>query len=158
MSVPIQLLFTSFDSRDIIRKEYRFIHFITLVVLPTGLWIIIIELGVYIGAPRDNGLKASFGQVNSKLLYALPYLYFYLIIKVMAMFVTIPPLVTTAKMGPQMKDWFLQLSWVRFCFSCCIGARKRKNSTTPLPTSRSVLSFSSEYDVEKAIEMDTEGK
>ncbi|KAF8517396.1 hypothetical protein BU17DRAFT_91843 [Hysterangium stoloniferum] len=77
-----------------IKKHYPFVHFVTIVLIPTAYWIATIEVGVLKAGTRDNHLSASFGQV-------------------LAMFVAVPPFLSVLNYYGEFKGWFFGLTWVR---------------------------------------------
>jgi len=76
----------------VVGEYFPFIHFISLVVIPFMYWVACIELGVY--NSNENHFSLTFGQV-------------------LALFVTIPPLVQVCKLAPRLFRWFYDLTWLR---------------------------------------------
>ncbi|KIJ44593.1 hypothetical protein M422DRAFT_30294 [Sphaerobolus stellatus SS14] len=107
-----------------IRDSYPFFQFWTVVLLPTAYWVATIELGVHFGANNDTIIQASFGQL-------------------LAIFVAISPVFSVLQMYPRFHNWFLCLTWVRFC-------RRHMGGRTveSLPISGSFVSLSSTLDDE----------
>ncbi|KAF8497682.1 hypothetical protein BU17DRAFT_59352 [Hysterangium stoloniferum] len=75
-----------------VADNYPFILFLSVVVLPSLYWILVIEIGAV--NSNDDTWEISFGQV-------------------LAMFVTIPPIIEVLGRARQCKKWFLDLAWVR---------------------------------------------
>jgi hypothetical protein len=91
--------------------EYPFIHFVSVVIVPFLLWIIAIELGIK--HTEDNHFQASFGQVHLSCLHSCIERSDHDIGQVLAFFVTVPPLISCAKLVPRFGRWFVDLAWVR---------------------------------------------
>ncbi|KIJ23310.1 hypothetical protein M422DRAFT_56880 [Sphaerobolus stellatus SS14] len=121
-----------------IRDSYPFVQFWTVVLLPTAYWVATIELGVHFGAANDTIIQASFGQGSSNDQFNLPD-----VLKLLAIFVAIPPVFSVLQMYPRFHNWFLCLTWVRFC-------RRQMGDRTveSLPISGSFVSLSSTLDDE----------
>ncbi|KAF8574313.1 hypothetical protein K439DRAFT_1642290 [Ramaria rubella] len=111
-----------------IKEHYPFIQFVTVVAIPTAYWVATIETGVIAARTNDDHVSASFGQV-------------------LAMFVAVPPLLSVAKLGPRLLNWFVDLAWVRF-----ISGRPQRQDTAPQPGFPVTLTSSSAesgFDYEK---------
>ncbi|KAK7683467.1 hypothetical protein QCA50_013301 [Cerrena zonata] len=102
----------------IVGRNYSFIHFMSIVVIPTSYWISVIEIGSWV-ANSDQEFSLSYGQV-------------------LAVFVAVPPVFETIKLLPQLADWFLYLTWVRRI----TGRPSRRKSTqkTDLPINAATAS------------------
>jgi hypothetical protein len=72
-------------------EEFPFVHFLSVVVVPFAYWCGTIELSA--STANENEFSLSFGQV-------------------LALFVTIPPMVGVAKLVPRFGRWFINLAWV----------------------------------------------
>ncbi|KAF8502954.1 hypothetical protein BU17DRAFT_58662, partial [Hysterangium stoloniferum] len=79
-----------------VTDNYPFILFLSVVVLPSLYWIFLIQIGA--DASNDNTWSIAFGQV-------------------LAMFVTIPPIIEVLRLAQRCKEWFVDLAWVR-CLTC----------------------------------------
>ncbi|KAF8502957.1 hypothetical protein BU17DRAFT_101909 [Hysterangium stoloniferum] len=102
----IQVSVSGSLSRRHVTKIYPFILFLSVVVLPSLYWIILIEIGAL--ASNDDKWEISFGQV-------------------LAMFVTIPPIIEVLGLATECKKWFVDLAWVRFL--TCRSQRQRRSAT-----------------------------
>ncbi|KAI0700936.1 hypothetical protein BC835DRAFT_1325811 [Cytidiella melzeri] len=89
------------------RRDYPFIFFLNAVIGPTIFWIGTVESSLQ-ESSADNVFTPSFGQV-------------------LAVFVTIPPLVGVANLGPDGWEWFKDLCWIR----AIVGAPEEKYSYKP---------------------------
>ncbi|KAF8522715.1 hypothetical protein BU17DRAFT_15407, partial [Hysterangium stoloniferum] len=76
----------------VIAKRYPFILFLSVVIIPSGYWVIVIELGA--ADSQDDRWSLTFGQV-------------------LAMFVTIPPIIEASRLVRRIIPWFTDLRWVR---------------------------------------------
>ncbi|KAI0795476.1 hypothetical protein C8Q75DRAFT_452804 [Abortiporus biennis] len=96
-------------------RNYSFLHFMTVAVIPTGYWISVIETGIIFSSNREFSL--SFGQV-------------------LAVFVAIPPVISVVKLYPMTIEWMLSLLWVKFLRRRIFGQRPGQlptTSTSPSP-------------------------
>ncbi|KAF7297180.1 hypothetical protein MIND_00951100 [Mycena indigotica] len=75
-------------------EHYPFIQFYTVLVLPHTVWIFNLEFGLASLSPREK-FTATYGQL-------------------LAIFVTIPPLISLCLLLSQLPPWFADLTWVRF--------------------------------------------
>ncbi|KAI0795499.1 hypothetical protein C8Q75DRAFT_746302 [Abortiporus biennis] len=97
-------------------REYSFIHFMLIGVIPTAYWITVIELAcVY--SSDDAEVPASYGQI-------------------LALFVALPPLVSVSMLTPRCIQWFLGLAWVKFLRRSVTGRRELEQlpTTSNLPS------------------------
>ncbi|KAK7691908.1 hypothetical protein QCA50_005313 [Cerrena zonata] len=94
---------------SVMGRNYPFIHFVSVVAVPTIYWLLIVELSCLM-ARSDNEFSLSFGQV-------------------MATFVALPPLIQTCLLSPRFVRWFIDLTWVR---ACCCRRRKRVEKDDPV--------------------------
>ncbi|KAJ7058113.1 hypothetical protein C8F01DRAFT_1232889 [Mycena amicta] len=74
-------------------ERYPFIQFYSVIVLPHLFWIFNIEFGLAVLSPREE-FSATYGQL-------------------LAIFVTIPPLIQLCLLLPKIPRWFADLTWVR---------------------------------------------
>ncbi|KAJ7069547.1 hypothetical protein C8F01DRAFT_1113131 [Mycena amicta] len=74
--------------------RYPFIQFCTVILIPHSMWIINIEVGVDIMLTRET-FSYTYGQM-------------------LALLVTIPPLIQLALLAPRFFWWFADLTWIRF--------------------------------------------
>ncbi|KAJ7673534.1 hypothetical protein B0H17DRAFT_1335029 [Mycena rosella] len=74
-------------------EAYPFLQFFTVVLIPHALWILNIEVGIGILLTRET-LTATYGQL-------------------LALFMTVPPLIQLCLLLPQVPRWFIDLTWVR---------------------------------------------
>ncbi|CAL1708936.1 unnamed protein product [Somion occarium] len=88
---------------SVIGRNYSFLHFVSIVVIPTAYWISVVEIGCGV-ALNDLEFSLSFGQV-------------------MAMFVALPPLLSTLRLYKVFFNWLKDLAWVRR-----LSGRPRKRS------------------------------
>ncbi|KAF8522707.1 hypothetical protein BU17DRAFT_44486 [Hysterangium stoloniferum] len=77
---------------DTIAERYPFILFLSMVIVPSGYWVIVIEFGA--SDSQDDRWSLTFGQV-------------------LTMFVTIPPIIEAWGLVPRIIPWFIDLTWVR---------------------------------------------
>ncbi|KAI0071526.1 hypothetical protein K474DRAFT_608040 [Panus rudis PR-1116 ss-1] len=78
---------------SVVGRNYSFIHFMTLVVIPNATWIFMLEVTSFlVGA--DEELTLSFGQV-------------------LAMFVALPPLISVVRLAPRFWNYLKNLSWIK---------------------------------------------
>ena len=101
-------------SRYITMKNYSFIHFMTIAVIPTLYWVCVVELGCAVSA--DETFSLSFGQVQSLHHHFLSEFHFIIIycLKVLAAFVAVPPIISVLQLYPMATKWFWSLLWVRY--------------------------------------------
>jgi hypothetical protein len=91
--------------------DYPFIHFISVIIVPFLLWIISIEFGI--SGTADNHFQASFGQVRPFGRARIEAGLIRTLEQILAVFVTVPPLISCAKLIPRFGRWFVDLAWVR---------------------------------------------
>ena len=123
--------------RSVIGRTYPFVRFLTLILIPTMYWISVVELGCALQSREEFSL--SFGQVS-------PTPHFQFLTKgsrrchqVLAMFVALPPLLTTMKLLPRLGEWVRGLAWVCFVRGCLRmhPLRSERNSSTFVYTASS---------------------
>ncbi|CAL1708937.1 unnamed protein product [Somion occarium] len=95
-----------------IGRNYSFIHFMSIVLIPNIYWISIVEFGCLVAA-NDQEFSLSFGQV-------------------LAMFVALPPLLSTLRLAPRLAKWFINLTWVRTITGRRRGGEKHGGDTLNL--------------------------
>jgi len=79
----------------VIKYNYPFIQFVSIVFLPFGYWVATIEVALHVTlGSNDDHFDPSFGQI-------------------LAVFVTVPPMIAVAKLVPRLYKWFIDLTWVR---------------------------------------------
>lgn len=95
-------------------RNYPFVRFMTLIFIPTMYWISVVELGCLLQSHEEFSL--SFGQVGAShfCFWSIRILIGNAFLQVLAMFVALPPLFTTAKLFPRFSIWAKSLAWVRF--------------------------------------------
>ncbi|KAK7683465.1 hypothetical protein QCA50_013299 [Cerrena zonata] len=93
---------------SVMGRNYPFIHFISIVAIPTIYWMMTVELACLI-AGSDQEFSLSFGQV-------------------MAAFVALQPLIGTLMLYPRFFRWFVDLTCVRAV--CCCQCRRRQRAET----------------------------
>lgn len=49
--------------RSVVGRNYSFIHFVSIVAIPTFYWVSVVELGCFF-AQNDEEFSLSFGQVS----------------------------------------------------------------------------------------------
>ncbi|KAJ7143502.1 hypothetical protein C8R43DRAFT_1014424 [Mycena crocata] len=74
--------------------NYPFIQFVTVVFIPHAFWMVNIEIGIAALLAREK-FTATYGQL-------------------LAIFVTVPPVIQLCLLLPQLPLWFIDLTWVRF--------------------------------------------
>ncbi|KAF7298764.1 hypothetical protein MIND_00824000 [Mycena indigotica] len=74
--------------------HYPFIQFCTVIAIPHIAWIINIEMGVAVILTRES-FSYTYGQM-------------------LALLVTIPPIIQLVQLTPRLFWWFVDLTWVRF--------------------------------------------
>ncbi|KAF9788064.1 hypothetical protein BJ322DRAFT_1046832 [Thelephora terrestris] len=84
--------FNFWKTLTVVSEHYPFIYFISIVVIPFVYWVACIEIGVF--DSNDNQFTLTFGQV-------------------LALFVTIPPILQVSKLAPRLFYWFYDLTWLR---------------------------------------------
>lgn len=96
--------------RSVIGRNYSFIHFLSIVAIPTFYWVSVVELGCFF-ARNDEEFSLSFGQASYCVIHLI--CQFDLPAQVMAIFVALPPLIQTILLYPMLFEWFRTLTWVR---------------------------------------------
>ncbi|KAI0080381.1 hypothetical protein K474DRAFT_248409 [Panus rudis PR-1116 ss-1] len=74
-------------------KQYSFVHFMTIVLIPTLYWLGVVELGCLFSSDSGN-IEFSYGQI-------------------LALFVAIPPLLSVLALYPMLLRWLWTLTWIR---------------------------------------------
>ncbi|KAF8507424.1 hypothetical protein JB92DRAFT_2735294 [Gautieria morchelliformis] len=76
-------------------SHYPFIRFVSVVLLPYGYWVAVVESALLLemGA-NDDHFSSAYGQI-------------------LAVFVTLPPMIAVAQSTPRVWKWFIQLTWVQ---------------------------------------------
>ncbi|KAJ7916163.1 hypothetical protein B0H13DRAFT_2323652 [Mycena leptocephala] len=82
---------------DVLAAQYPLLHFCGVFFIPMVYWILVNEIRT-IGTP-DNLFSSSFGQI-------------------LALFVILPPLLQVVQMAPSMREWFMDLTFVRLMTGC----------------------------------------
>ncbi|KAJ7058114.1 hypothetical protein C8F01DRAFT_1149581 [Mycena amicta] len=113
-------------------QRYPFIQFYSVIVLPHVFWMFNVEFGLLVLDPRES-FTATYGQL-------------------LAIFVTIPPLIQLCLLLPQVPRWFADLSWVRF-LTCRRDKpyyleRPNHNSTLPIQRDPMQMTLLSEKELE----------
>jgi hypothetical protein len=68
-------------------------------------------------------------------------------LQILAMFITVPPLISVAKMVPRFKNWLIDLAWVRF-----VTRRPQKQTIPAVEETHIPLTISAKYGSESHVD------
>ena len=101
------------DRRAVTGREYPFIHFISVVLIPNLYWIAVIEAAMIVSHADNEASPSTYGQVGTlesfrRQLSSNDYRF-----QILSVFVAVPSMVSTLTLYPKFLSWFFHLTWVR---------------------------------------------
>ncbi|KAF9781525.1 hypothetical protein BJ322DRAFT_1076724 [Thelephora terrestris] len=73
--------------------DYMFLQFLSVIATPTAYWVAYVEIGVF--SQWDVDYSLTFGQL-------------------LAVFMTVPPMIEVGRLAPRLWRWFINIHWVRY--------------------------------------------